>query len=221
MILARKVFYDPRFELSATITGFYTGTLLYYTRQVPLQVLGSAILTTAAVYWGYSVRQGTVMSLRDFKLTTHKLGVNTLIAIGLAIFGWFYFSLYNYLTREHWLRLGYGGNLAGVFAIIAVASAEEVFFRGYVQNRLGLYCPLWCRVLLAVAAMALYKNVVHFWEGMPIVLHIELFLVGVLHNVFASLWMEWSGSLIGPLALHVFWDLLVYAPLKTIPPWVI
>ena len=221
MVFAKKTFYDPRIELCIVIAGLYTGTLLYYTSELTLQVLSFAILTTATVYWSYSIRHGVVMSLRDFKLTIPKLGANVLIAIGLAVFGWFYFSLYTYLTRGYWLHLGYGGNLAGVFAIIAVSSAEEIIFRGYLQNRLSLYCPLWCRVLLAVAAMALYKDVVHFWRGMPIVLYIELFLVGVLHNILPSLWMEWSGSLVGPLVLHVVWDLLVYAPLTAIPSWVI
>jgi len=221
MLLAKKRFFDPRFELCVVIVGLYVGTLLYYTRQLAWQVVGMVILTTTTAYWSYSIRYGVVMSLRDFKLTIHKLGINVLIATGLAVFGWFYFSFYTYLTRGYWLHLGYGGNLVGVFAIIAVASAEEIIFRGYLQNRLSRYCALWCRVLLAVAAMALYKDVVHFWRGMPIVLYIELFLVGVLHNVLASLWMEWSGSLIGPLVLHVVWDLLVYAPLVSIPDWVI
>ena len=56
---------------------------------------------------------------------------------------------------------------------------------------------------------------------MALVLHIELFLLGVVHNILPSLWMEWSGSLVGPLLLHVFWDLLVYAPMSEIPYWVI
>lgn len=221
MLPAKKTFFDPRFELCTVTIGLYTGTFLYYTREPLLQALGLAGLVIVTVYWSYSIQRATVMSLRDFKLNTHRIGVNILVAIGLAIAGWLCFSLYNYLTRGNWLHLGYGGNLVGVLAVVSVASAEEVFFRGYLQNRLGLYYPWWCRVLLAAAAIAMYKNVVHWWREMPYVLHVELFLLGVLYNVFASLWMEWSGSLIGPLILHILWDLLVYAPLEAIPSWVI
>jgi membrane protease YdiL (CAAX protease family) len=198
----------------------YLFTGLYYTRYFPLQILSFVILLVVAFYWGV-VRRRNQWSWRDFKLTKDKWVRHTLIAAGLAIFGWGYFSLYNYLTRGEWIPLGFGGSYPALFAIITVATAEEVFFRGYVQNRLAAHHPRWRRVLLAVVALALFKNVVHMWEGLPVGLHLELFFLGVLHNILASYWMEWSDSLVGPLLLHVFWDLLVYAPLSAIPYWVI
>jgi membrane protease YdiL (CAAX protease family) len=117
--------------------------------------------------------------------------------------------------------LGYGGSFPAILAILAVSTAEEFFFRGYLQNRLNRRLSIWARSLIAVVALALFKNVVHMWEGMALILHIELFLLGIVHNILPSLWMEWSGSLVGPLLLHVFWDLLVYAPMSEIPYWVI
>ena len=139
----------------------------------------------------------------------------------MAFFGWYYFSLYAYWTRGQSIRLGYGGSLANILTILAISVAEAVFFRGYIQNRLGGRHPLWRRVLIAVVALALYKNVIHMWEGMPLLLHVELFLIGIVHNILPSLWMEWSGSLVGPLVLHLVWDLLVYAPQCAVPYWVI
>jgi membrane protease YdiL (CAAX protease family) len=154
-------------------------------------------------------------------LTKRKWWLQVLIATGLAFFGWFYFSLYNYLTRGVWIKLGYGGSFAAILAILAVSTAEELFFRGYVQNRLSLHFPMWQRILVAVVGLALFKNVVHMWEEMAFILHLELLMLGVLHNILPSLWLEWSGSLVGPLAMHVIWDLLVYARLSDIPYWVI
>jgi membrane protease YdiL (CAAX protease family) len=217
----RQNLWDPGLEPFFVTGGIYTFTALYYTRKVPLQVLGLTALVVVASYWGYAIRRGPGLSWSDFKLTTNKLWLNVLIAIGLAIFGWFYFSLYSTWTRGRPLQLGYGGSLSAIMAIIVVSVAEEVYFRGYLQNRLSRRYRMLSRVLIAVIAMALYKNIVHLWDGMSLILHVELLLVGILHNILPSLWLEWSGSLVGPLVLHVVWDLLVYAPQGTIPDWVI
>ena len=139
----------------------------------------------------------------------------------LAVFGWFYFRLYVYLTRGEPMSLGFGGSYPAILIIIIVSTVEEFFFRGYLQNRLSSHYSLWKRVLIAVIAMAFYKNIVHMWEGMSLILHIELILIGILHNILPSLWMEWSNNLVGPLLLHVFWDLLVYAPMSSIPYWIL
>ena len=201
--------------------GLYALTSLYYTRSLPFQILGFLILVAVALYWSYSIRYGANLSWRDLKLTSKRPWLDAVLALLLAVFGWFYFSIYLSVTRGEPIRTGYGGSPAAAVTIILVATAEELFFRGYLQNRLSQHHPLWRRALLAVVALALYKNVVHMWEGMPLTLHLELFLLGILHNILPSLWMEWSGSLVGPLLLHVIWDLLVYAPMETIPYWVI
>jgi membrane protease YdiL (CAAX protease family) len=211
----------PQHEALIVTGGLYALTSLYYTRSLPFQMLGLLVLIITAVYWSYSIRHGPGLSWRDLKLTSRRLWLQAVLALLLAILGWFYFSIYLSITRGQPIRVGYGGSLPAVMTIIVVASAEELFFRGYLQNRLSQRHPLWRRALLAVIALALYKNVVHMWEGMPLILHVELFLIGILHNILPSLWMEWSGSLAGPLLLHVMWDLLVYAPMESIPYWVI
>ncbi len=212
--------FDPAIEPMAVTSGLCLFTALYYTRLLPLQILSFIILIAVTGYWAFAIRYIRPMSLRDFKLTTHRLGLNVLLAVGLAIFGWFYFSFYVYWTRGELLELGFGGSVPALLAIILVSSAEELYFRGYLQNRLGNRYRVWQRVIIAVVAMALYKNFVHMWNGLPPILQVELLLVGILHNVLPSFWMEWSGSLVGPWLLHVFWDLLVYAPLSGIPYWV-
>ncbi len=211
----------PQSEPLIVTGGLYALTSLYYTRSLPFQVLSFLVLMAVAAYWSHAIRSGPGFSWRDLRLTSRRLWLHAVLALILAILGWYYFSIYLSLTRGQPIRVGYGGSLPAVMTIVVVASAEELFFRGYLQNRLGQNHPLWRRALLAVIALALYKNVVHMWEAMPLILHVELFLVGILHNILPSLWMEWSGSLVGPLLLHVIWDLLVYAPMESIPYWVI
>lgn len=213
--------FHPGLEPFLVTTGLFAFTLLYYTRTPALQVLSAIVLVLVTAYWSIALRRGNRMSLADFKLTRAGMGKQLLIAAGLAVFGWFWFRLYVYWTRGELISLGFGGSIPAIIAILLVSTAEEVFFRGYLQNRLAGRYGLLRRVLIAVFAMALYKNAVHMWGGMGLVQHVELLLIGILHNILPSLWMEWSGSLVGPLALHVFWDLLVYAPLATIPAWVI
>jgi membrane protease YdiL (CAAX protease family) len=173
------------------------------------------------IAWVRIIRRDPPMTLRDFKLTTDKWWLHTVIGIGIAFFGWYYFSLYNKWTRGQPLTLAYGGSIGVILSATAVSLAEEIFFRGYLQNSLRIKFSLWMRVFIAVAAMAFYKNVVHLWQGMSLHQHIELFIIGVLHNILASVWMERSDSLVGPIVLHIAWDLLVYAPLTSIPYWII
>lgn len=212
--------FHPKYEPFFIVGGLYLFTALYYTRKPALQILSFVILIFVTALWSFSIRRVHVMTWQDFKLTTKKIWLHILIAAGLAIFGWFYFRLYNLWTRGIEIKLGFGGSIANILAVIVVSSAEEIFFRGYLQNRLRSHFGFWARVLIAVFAMAFYKNIVHLWEGMPLLFQLELLFLGILHNILPSLWMEWSGSLIGPLCLHVFWDLLVYAPLGKIPYWV-
>jgi membrane protease YdiL (CAAX protease family) len=213
--------YDAELEPFLVTGGLYAVTALYYTRTGLLQLLGGIVLIAAASYWAFAIRRRPGLSWGDFKLTSHRLWVNIVLAAGLAIFGWFWFRFYVHLTRGESISLNFGGSVPAILTIIAVSVAEEFYFRGYLQNRLAGRYRMWTRVLIAVVAMAVYKNFVHLWEGMTLVAHVELLLIGILHNVLPSLWMEWSGSLVGPLLLHVFWDLLVYAPMGTIPYWVI
>jgi membrane protease YdiL (CAAX protease family) len=212
---------EPTTEPLLVTAGLYAFTALYYTRKVPLQVVGLLLLLMVVAFWGYAIRRRPGMTWRDFGLTTRKLWLNVGVGLGLAVFGWVYFSLYNYWTRGLRMKLGYGGSIGVILSVIAVSVAEEFFFRGYLQNRLSRRTGMWVRVLIAVMALAFYKNVVHLWEGMSVGAHVELFAIGVLHNILPSLWMERSGSLVGPLVLHLVWDLLVYAPRSAIPYWII
>ncbi|MFC1936688.1 type II CAAX prenyl endopeptidase Rce1 family protein [Chloroflexota bacterium] len=212
--------YKRRVEPWVLLVGLYSVTLLYYTRQPIYQIFAFVVMLGVAWYWNRSIRHGNAVTAETLKLKSKHLVRDVLLALGLSVFGWYYFNYYVTLTRGTPLTFGYGGSILAVVTIVVVASAEELFFRGYLQNKLNPDFNLLFRALIAVTALALYKNAVHFWEGLPLILHLELFFIGVLHNILSSLWMEWSDSLVGPLLLHVVWDLLVYAPLETIPYWV-
>jgi len=212
--------FNIKFEPFFILGGLYLFTALYYTRIPILQIISFVVLIFVTAFWSFSIRRINVMTIPDFKITSKKMWIHIFFAGILAVFGWYYFRLYNLWTRGIEIEIGYGGSITAILVAIAVSSAEEIFFRGYLQNRLSSRFNIWTRVFIAVFAMAFYKNIVHMWEGIPLIFQLELLFLGILHNILPSLWMEWSGSLVGPLFLHVFWDLLVYAPLGTIPYWV-
>jgi membrane protease YdiL (CAAX protease family) len=201
--------------------GLFAFTALYYTRNLLLQLISFLFLISVAFLWSHSLKRLGGFNWGTFKLVKTHMWRDMIIAVALAAFGWFYYGLYIKLTRGHWIPFGFGGSYSAILVIIAVSAAEEVFFRGYLQNHLGDRYSRITRILIAVVALALFKNVVHLWEGMSPGLHLELFLLGVLHNILPSLWLEWSGNLVGPLVMHVVWDLFVYAPMSDIPYWVI
>lgn len=201
--------------------GLFAFTALYYTRNLVFQLVSFLLLILVAFLWTHSLKHLGGFSWSTFKLVKTHVWRNIIIAVALAAFGWFYYGFYINLTRGHWIPFGFGGSFTVILVIIAVSTAEEMFFRGYLQNHLSDQYSRIARVLIAVVALALFKNVVHLWEGMSPGLHLELFLLGVLHNILPSLWLEWSGSLVGPLVMHVVWDLFVYAPMSKIPYWVI
>jgi len=215
----RSILLRPSLEPLLVTGGFYATLALYYTRTPSLQILSGFFLISIAFYWSRALRFRP-MTLADLRITRNRLGLQVLIGTGLAVIGWFFFRYYVFLSRGIWLPLGYGGSLAPLFSIVAVAASEELFFRGYLQNRMRDGYRFIPRVLIVAGSLALYKNVIHMWTGMPVIFHVELFAVSGLLALITSLFLEWSDNLAGPIVLHVVWDLLVYAHLATIPYWV-
>jgi membrane protease YdiL (CAAX protease family) len=219
VITLSRVSYRSSLEPLLVTGGLYTSLALYYTRISVWQIISGVFLVSLAFYWSRALRDRP-MTLADLRLSRKHLGLQVLIGAGLAVCGWFFFRYYVYVSRGMWLPLGYGGSLAALFSIVAVASGEEFFFRGYLQNRLRVRYALVARVLIVAAALALYKNIIHMWSGMPFIFHVELFTISGLLALITSLFLEWSDNLAGPIVLHVVWDLLVYSHLATIPYWV-
>lgn len=88
--------------------------------------------------------------------------------------------------------LAEGGLAVVVSAIVLVASAEELFWRGFVQPRAGM--------ALAVVAYAL----VHVPARKP-----ALVLAAIAGGAFWGGLYEWRDSLVAPVVSHVLWDLAV------------
>jgi membrane protease YdiL (CAAX protease family) len=95
--------------------------------------------------------------------------------------------------------LASGRHAVVVSSIVLVASAEELFWRGFVQERAGL--------LFALAAYTLVHVPTRRWA---------LVLAAAVAGAFWGTLFEWRDSLVAPVVSHVLWDLalVVWWPLR-------
>lgn len=89
------------------------------------------------------------------------------------------------------------------FVLAAVGPAEEIFWRGLVQHRVG--------IVIALVGYAL----VHLWERKPILLVAALVGGAFWGGLFAV-----TGSLVAPIVSHLLWDLaiIVWFPTRRSAP---
>jgi hypothetical protein len=89
------------------------------------------------------------------------------------------------------------------FVLAVIGPAEELFWRGLVQQRAG--------VAVALVAYA----VVHVWERKPVLLLAALVGGGFWGALFA-----WRGTLVAPIVSHLLWDLaiIVWFPTRRSAP---
>jgi len=87
----------PRVEVSLVLSRLYIGIVLYYTRILGFQIVGSVFLLLVTLYWGYAIRFGERMTLGNFGLTQRWVGLYLLVGLIVIVPGWFLDSLYSYL----------------------------------------------------------------------------------------------------------------------------
>lgn len=107
-----------------------------------------------------------------------------------------------------------------ILSSLAVASCEEVFFRGYLLGRLkALGGNRWGRILLVCALFMFYKVLVHSWEGWSLAAYVGFFVFGAFKMLFETGWVDWSGSIVTPIVIHIGWDLIMFQGYSGPPPW--
>lgn len=182
---------------------------LYYAGDVYVQ-LASIVLFLAILYmW-----TGTIESLEDFQLKKEKWLLN--IAVGVAI------GLVMFLIFLGYRRLGFSRitfNASILVVVTMIASAEEFFFRGYLQGKLSKDFGIFSRITIVTILFGLYKfSVFSSLRGfIPLV---EIIVISCVGSVILSLEMEKMGNLLAPVVSHALWDNLVYSNMETIPSWI-
>jgi len=124
------------------------------------------------------------LRLRRTLLVVLLLGVLSLPFLGLLAWvagGW---------AAPPWPGLG------GMLSLAGAAAAEEWFFRGWLQARLG---RRWPRAALVLAAAAFALAHVPGWGPAAALVFLPGLALGLAR--------EWSGALFAPILLHLAWNL--------------
>lgn len=216
----RRLFPGVRGEVAMVIFGLYLGIVLYYSRRVPWSWMGLGVLAFTAFYLAYSLKHINPTSASALHITRKRVGVYVFIGLLLILPGWFYNSLCSYLLGDGWLSFGIASSPPLILSILAVAISEEVFFRGYVLGRLkSLGGNRWARIVLVCALFIFYKVLIHSWEGWPLADYAEFFALGVVEMLFETFWVDWTGSIVTPIVIHIGWDLIVFHGYTSLPYW--
>lgn len=88
-----------------------------------------------------------------------------------------------------------------VGVLLLVGPCEELFWRGFMQNRAG--------VVIALAGYA----AVHLWERKAV-----LVLAAVVGGAFWAALFAWTTTLVAPMVCHALWDLAVVVWFPFRPP---
>jgi membrane protease YdiL (CAAX protease family) len=209
-----------RGELVLVVAGLFLGILLYYSRQPPWPTVGLIVMLAASVYLALSLKYANPTSYTELHITRRKAGIYALIGLLVILPGWFFDSLYMYLTGRGWLQFGIATVPSLVISIVAIAIAEELFFRGYVQGRLkSIGGNRWVRIVVVCALFMFYKVLIHVWDGWSVVIYLEFFLFGAFKMLFETFWVDWTGSIVTPIVIHIGWDLIIFQGYAGLPPW--
>ena len=177
-------------------------------------------MTFTAIYLAYSLKYVNPTSLSALHITRQRAGLYLLVGLILILPAWFFDSLYAYVVGKGWLPLGVASSPALILSILAVASCEEVFFRGYLLGRLkSLGGNRWGRILLVCALFMFYKVLVHSWEGWSLAAYAGFFVFGAFKMLFETGWVDWTGSIVTPIVIHIGWDLIIFQGYTSPPPW--
>jgi membrane protease YdiL (CAAX protease family) len=161
-----------------------------------------------AIY-AVAVEPSTIGHLFDRRHALADLGVG--LASGVVLWALFWVGeqvlviVLPSLAREVTDLYAVKGSTRGWFMPVVLciaAPGEELFFRGFVQQRAGF-----------VAALVTYAAV-HLWERKVI-----LVLAALIGGVWWGLLLSWTGGLIAPVASHVLWCLMiiVWRPARPLP----
>lgn len=135
------------------------------------------------------------------------------IGVASAAFMWVVFWIGNFLAT-HWFHFAApqvsqiyglkGGNspiLIALLLLFIIGPAEEIFWRGYVMERLS---EKWGPVLGFITAVGFY-TVIHIWA-----FNFMLFMAALICGVFWGLLWKWNKHLLTIIISHALWDALVF-----------
>ena len=203
--------------VAATLVLTFAQLLVYFGEELYLRILGGLLFAAGLAVFGAAVVE---MSAVELGLTKKgwKKSILAGTAIGVALF--YAYGFYELLVRGSGLVFETPFNASVVPLVVAIASSEEFYFRGFLFNalrkKLKMHHSAWFSSLL----FALYhQNIVGLLiSGAPRAP--ELFLVAFFGGLLLCYAMKkFEGNLLAPISIHVAFDLMLYTR-TSFPSWI-
>jgi membrane protease YdiL (CAAX protease family) len=207
-------------EVVLVILGLCLGIFLHYSRRSPWSLIGLGVLTLTACILALSLKYANPTTLEALHITPKRAGLYLVVGLLLIMPAWLFESLRSYLTGRGWLSLSVTRSPSLILSILAVATSEEVFFRGYLLGRLkSLGTSRWARIVVVSVVFMFYKTLVHSWEGWAPIVYFEFFAFGAFEMMFPTFWVDWTSSILTPIMIHIGWDLIMFQEYMGLPYW--
>ncbi len=146
---------------------------------------------------------------KQFSLTAKDV----LIGVASAAVLYFIFVVGNYLSTQwfdfagsqidgiYGMKEGQNMLLVGTLLAILIGPAEEIFWRGYVQKKIGTKYGEWTAVLITV----LIYTLVHIWS-----FNFMLIMAAMVCGIFWGVLYKYHKNIVTLIISHAVWDLTVF-----------
>lgn len=167
-----------------------------------------AMAFSAAILWTLSAVFDKKFS-QQFSFTVKDVIIGVLSAAVLYLV----FVIGNYLSTQwfdfagsqiegiYGMKDGQNLLLVGILLAVLIGPAEEIFWRGYVQKKLGTKYGEWTAVLITVIIYTL----VHIWS-----FNFILIMAAMVCGIFWGVLYKYHKNIVTLIISHAVWDLTIF-----------
>lgn len=171
-------------------------------------------------FWSAMTASALILTCMSFylyptlKTEFHLTSMAVVIGLLSALLLWLVFYLGDYFSTLlfdfakpqvggiYHMKVGYNPWVIGALLLFIIGPAEEIFWRGYVQNNLSRKYGSW----VGVAATTLIYALVHLWS-----FNFMLIMAAMVCGAFwGLLYMQQKNNLVALIISHAVWDVAVF-----------
>lgn len=164
--------------------------------------ISALILIGLSVFMAKDIKKQVVFSLKDI-----VIGVVSAVVLWAVFFLGDYFStmLFDFAKLQvgniYQMKDGENPLFLGILLVFLVGPAEEIFWRGFVQNRIGKKYGEWSALILTTLVYAF----VHIWS-----FNFMLIMAAMVCGAFWGLLYKYNKNLLTLIISHALWDVAVF-----------
>jgi membrane protease YdiL (CAAX protease family) len=177
----------------------WTAPLLNFWKTMAISAI---ILIGLSVFMAKDIKKQVVFSLKDI-----VIGVVSAVVLWAVFFLGDYFStmLFDFAKLQvgniYQMKDGENPLFLGLLLVFLVGPAEEIFWRGFVQNSIGKKYGEWSALILTTLVYAL----VHIWS-----FNFMLIMAAMVCGAFWGLLYKYNKNLLTLIISHALWDVAVF-----------